>query len=95
MLYCLALCYAPKSPFLPGSCYACLSFDILLWPSSSSSSLLLMLFFFQVEFRGSLSLEHEATKKAYGLLHRTASELCAAVKEDFPNAAQVAPRISF
>ncbi|CBJ26088.1 MutS protein homolog 1A [Ectocarpus siliculosus] len=45
-------------------------------------------FFLQVEFRGSLSLEHEATKKAYGLLHRTASELCTAVKEDFPNAAQ-------
>lgn len=43
----------------------------------------------QAKFRGSLSLKHEATKKAYGLMDRAASELCTAVKEDFPNAAQV------
>lgn len=43
----------------------------------------------QANFRGSLSLEHEGTRKAYKVLHEAASELCAAVKDDFPNAAQV------
>ncbi|CAM9612949.1 unnamed protein product, partial [Scytosiphon promiscuus] len=45
----------------------------------------------QTKFRRSLSLEHEPTKRAYAALHRAASELCEAIKEDFPNAAQVAP----
>lgn len=48
-----------------------------------------LFFLSQANFRGSLSLEHKATKKAYDLLDRAASELCTAVKEDFPNAAQV------
>lgn len=43
----------------------------------------------QAGFRGSLSLQHEPTKRVYDLLRQAASELCTAVKEDFPNAAQV------
>lgn len=51
------------------------------------------MYMLQANFRGSLSLEHEATRKAYDLLDRAASDLCSAVKEDFPNAAQVSQKI--
>lgn len=43
----------------------------------------------QANFRGSLSLEHEATQIAYDELNQAASDLCTAIKEDLPNAAQV------